>query len=73
MTKQSAARQAPPVLVHPLMEGMRLVKIHGQSVGKARSLEDLKSFLAQSGLRDVDVDNPALVEWHGGGSGVWNV
>jgi hypothetical protein len=73
MTKQADARQDAPVLVHPLMEGMRLVKIHGRSAGKARSLEDLKKFLDQAGLRDVDVDNPAIVEWHGGGSGVWNV
>jgi hypothetical protein len=64
-------KQAPPVVVHPLTEGMRLVKIHGESVGKARRLDDLRRFLSEAGYEDVDVDNHELIEWRGGGSGVW--
>jgi hypothetical protein len=64
-------KQQPPVVVHPLMEGMRLVKIHGESVGKARRMEDLEEFMRRAGMGDVDMDNPTFVEWRGGGSGVW--
>jgi hypothetical protein len=65
------AKNSPPVVVHPLRENKRLVRIHGQDVGKARRLADLTEFLRRSGLDDVDVDNEALVEWRGGGSSVW--
>ncbi|MEU7134862.1 hypothetical protein [Streptomyces sp. NPDC046261] len=64
-------KQQPPVVVHPLVEGTRMVRIHGESVGKAHSLRDLEGFMSRFGLRDVDLDNPALVEWRGGGSSVW--
>ncbi|MEV4443345.1 hypothetical protein AB0K09_30985 [Streptomyces sp. NPDC049577] len=64
-------KQSPPVVVHPLVEGTRLVKIHGRSAGKAHSLEDLERFLREAGLRDIDVDNSTVVEWRGGGSSMW--
>ncbi|MFI9722153.1 hypothetical protein ACIHFE_21230 [Streptomyces sp. NPDC052396] len=64
-------KQQPPVVVHPLVEGKRLVKIHDQSVGKARGLDDLVEFLRRAGLEDMDVDNHSIIEWRGGGSGVW--
>ncbi len=66
-------KQLPPVVVHPLEEGTRLVRIHGESVGKAHSLRDLEEFMSHYGLRDIDVDNPALVEWKGGGSSIWGI
>ncbi|MEV4432955.1 hypothetical protein [Streptomyces sp. NPDC049585] len=64
-------KQEPPVVVHPLVEGTRMVKIHGDSVGKAHSLRDLQEFMRRYGLDTVDLDNSALVEWRGGGSSVW--
>ncbi|MFG2865457.1 hypothetical protein [Streptomyces sioyaensis] len=63
--------QRPPVVVHPLSEGMRRVTVRSEMVGRARGLADVREFLRRAGLEDPDLEDPALIEWRGGDSGVW--
>ncbi len=64
----------PPVVVHPYQAEGRKVAISGEPVGTATSLADLEEFLRRAGLEpdDVALDDPALIEWRGGGPDVWH-
>jgi hypothetical protein len=64
-------RQRPPVVVHPPSSGGRRVEIRGHDVGRALRLADVIEFLRRAGLEDPDIEDPTLVEWRGGHSGVW--
>lgn len=59
--------------VYPALAGHRRVAIRGERVGTARSLADVREFLRRAGLdaEDVALDDPALVEWRGGGPDSW--
>ncbi|MEU3299030.1 MULTISPECIES: hypothetical protein [unclassified Streptomyces] len=64
----------PPVIVHPLApSGGRRVTIHGEEVGTAYHLFDVLEFVRRAGLPEADtaVDDPALIEWRGGGPDAW--
>ncbi|MBJ3811480.1 hypothetical protein [Streptomyces flavofungini] len=64
----------PPVIVHPPSpSGGRRVTIREQIVGLALGPGDLREFLRRSGLDPdaVDLDDPALIEWRGGGAEEW--
>lgn len=58
-------------MVHPLEHGARRVTIKGHDVGRAHRLEDLIDFLRSAGLEHVDLEDPATVEWWGGGPELW--
>ncbi|MFI5658650.1 hypothetical protein [Streptomyces sp. NPDC051684] len=61
----------PSVVVHVGQPGGRQVTIRGESVGVARSVADVAEFLRRAGLADAPLDDPDVVEWRGGGSGIW--
>ncbi|MCQ4082034.1 hypothetical protein NGB36_15820 [Streptomyces sp. RB6PN25] len=63
----------PPVVVYPPQDGARRVTVRGEPVGTAYGLVDLEEFLRLAGLDpdDVALDDPALIEWRGGGPEVW--
>ncbi|MFG2225359.1 hypothetical protein [Streptomyces sp. NPDC048644] len=66
--------ERPPVVVHPLSPtGGRRVTIRGAIVGLAYGVPDLLEFLRRAGLDPdtVRLDDPALIEWRGGGPDVW--
>jgi hypothetical protein len=65
----------PPVVVlPPAQDGGRRVTINGERMGVAYSLFDIMEFLHSVGLpsEDTSVDDPGLIEWHGGGPYDWN-
>ncbi|GHE08819.1 hypothetical protein [Streptomyces alanosinicus] len=64
----------PPVVVlPPAQDGGRRVTIRSEPMGAAYSLFDVLEFLHQAGLPTADtaIDDPALIEWRGGGPYDW--
>lgn len=64
----------PPVVVHPpSSSGGRRVTAHAEILGLAHSPEDVVEFLRRAGLppEQIKLDDENLIEWRGGGSGVW--
>ncbi len=61
----------PPVVVHPLEHHARAVSIRGRDVGRAHRLTDVVEFMRRAGIEHPDLDDPALVEWWGGGPELW--
>lgn len=64
----------PPIVVHPPSHsGERRVTAHAQVLGLARSAADVREFLRRAGLdpEHIQLDDPALIEWRGGGPDVW--
>ncbi|MBO1332885.1 hypothetical protein J3486_16760 [Streptomyces sp. VRA16 Mangrove soil] len=61
----------PTVVVHAAQPGGRRVHINGEDAGLATSLADVVEFLRRAGLEDAPLDDPNVVEWRGGGSGLW--
>ncbi|MGW2511287.1 hypothetical protein ACWC0A_18010 [Streptomyces scopuliridis] len=64
----------PPVVVHPPSPtGGRRVTIRGVIAGLASGPPDLLEFLRRAGLDPdaVDLADPVLIEWRGGGPDVW--
>lgn len=50
------------------------MRADGEAIGRARSPRELREFLRRAGVPDaddVDLADPALVEWRGGGPEVW--
>lgn len=69
-------RRPARVVVHHVVnpEGgipFRRVTIMGQEAGKAYGVADVVAFIRRAGLDDVDVDDPGLIDWEGGGPTVW--
>ncbi|MFE3609757.1 hypothetical protein [Streptomyces goshikiensis] len=67
---------APPRLVvyPPDENGWRRVRWDGFSIGVAHRPSDITVFLAAAGLEnaeDLDLTDPAFVEWRGGGPETW--
>jgi hypothetical protein len=64
----------PPLVVHPVQNGGRLMTILGQPVGIATSLGDVEDVLRRAGLNpdEIAMDDPDLIEWRGGGPDVWD-
>ncbi|MBQ0986424.1 hypothetical protein KBZ10_18280 [Streptomyces sp. F63] len=66
--------EAPPIVVWPVTPGeppFRLVEIRGEAVGKAESIVDVVAYAHDAGLGHVDLDDPAVVRWVGGGKYTW--
>ena len=65
-----------PVVVHqPLLTGGRRVSVRGQSVAVAHSLADVLAVVRRIGilLEHEEAGGTALIEWRGGGVGVWHL
>jgi hypothetical protein len=63
----------PVVVSPPSSAGGRRVRVNGESLGLAHSLEDLSEFLRRAGL-DVDPVTVAvspLIDWRGVGPEQW--
>lgn len=65
-----------PIIVHPPSPsgGRRVTTRDGTILGLANGPADLTEFLRRAGLgqHDVALDDPALVEWRGGGPERWD-
>ncbi|MBO8184557.1 hypothetical protein JW592_03565 [Streptomyces sp. DW4-2] len=64
----------PPIVVHPPSgTSGRKVTAHTESLGFAHRPEDVVEFLRRAGLdpADIQLDDPNLIEWRGGGPEVW--
>ncbi|GEB50204.1 MULTISPECIES: hypothetical protein [Streptomyces] len=64
----------PPIVVHPPSQsGGRRVTAHTESLGTAHRPEDVVEFLRRAGLEpsEIQLDDPNLIEWRGGGPDVW--
>jgi hypothetical protein len=63
------------VIVYPTSPtGGRRVRVDGEILGLAHSLDDVAEFLRHAGRPVIDVDDLArseLIEWRGGGPHVW--
>lgn len=67
------ASRAPVVVYPPAPGGGRRVRADGAILGVAYRPTDLREFLRRAGLdpEAVDLADPALIEWRGGGPEVW--
>ncbi|MFI9079143.1 hypothetical protein ACIGW8_22180 [Streptomyces sioyaensis] len=64
----------PPVVVHPPSPaGGRRVTVDAQILGLAYGPRDVVEFLRRAGLDEdaINLDDPLLIEWRGGGPDVW--
>ncbi|MFE2045714.1 hypothetical protein ACFXAZ_33325 [Streptomyces sp. NPDC059477] len=66
---------ATPVVIYPPDEGGgRRVRVAERILGRAYSTSDVARLLQEVGLQswdEMDVVRSALIEWRGGGPGVW--
>ncbi|MEU1818390.1 hypothetical protein ABZ543_24850 [Streptomyces roseifaciens] len=63
------------IVVHPPSpSGGRLVTVGAETLGTAYGTVDVLGFLRRVGLdiHDVRLDDPKVIEWLGGGPGVWS-
>ncbi|ELS58454.1 hypothetical protein STVIR_0577 [Streptomyces viridochromogenes Tue57] len=62
------------VVLPPAPDGGRQVTINGEPAGTAYSLFEVLDLVHGAGLPGEDraVDDPALIEWRGGGPYDWN-
>ncbi|WP_173266973.1 hypothetical protein [Streptomyces pacificus] len=70
----SDAPGVAPIVVLPVQPGdppFRVVEIEGRTVGIAHDMIDVISLAHASGRHGVDLDDPALVRWVGGGKYRW--
>lgn len=66
--------QQPPVAIEPPTQaGGRRVRVGGEILGTAYQAADILEFLRRAGLDPdtIQLDDPDLIEWHGGGPEVW--
>lgn len=65
---------APIVVYPPDEDGGRRVRARGAILGRAYSPADLLEFLRRAGLDpdDVNLHDPGLIEWRGGGPDAWS-
>jgi hypothetical protein len=71
---RSLERMTPPIVVHPPSgKGGRRVTAHAEQLGVAYRLQDVAEFLRQAGLSEdeIQLDDPNLIEWRGGGPDSW--
>ncbi|UYQ64684.1 hypothetical protein [Streptomyces peucetius] len=64
----------PAIVVLPVSPGdppFRLVQIRGETAGVAHDMLDVIRLAHHAGLEHVDVDDPAVVRWVGGGKYKW--
>lgn len=63
----------PRVVIEPLTGGGRRVRVDAEILGIAHGPADVIEFLRRAGLDPdaVRLDDPELIDWHGGGPDVW--
>jgi hypothetical protein len=63
----------PRVIVEPVVGAGRRVRIDSEILGIAYGPPDVLEFLRRAGLDPdtVRLDDPALIDWHGGGPAIW--
>ncbi|MEU4463787.1 MULTISPECIES: hypothetical protein [unclassified Streptomyces] len=64
----------PVVVYPPAADGGRRVRVDDQFLGIAYGPLDVAEFLRRAGIEDADeayVAATGLIEWRGGGPGVW--
>ncbi|MBU3867458.1 hypothetical protein KN815_26395 [Streptomyces sp. 4503] len=61
------------VVVDEPLDGRRRVLLDGQDVGVVVSADELRRLLQRAGVleENATLDNPELIDWHGGGPGDW--
>ncbi|KAK1180943.1 hypothetical protein B7755_024030 [Streptomyces sp. NBS 14/10] len=70
---EDKTRDRPRVVVDEPLDGRRRVMIDGADVGVVVSADELRGVLRRAGLitEDAPIDDPQLIEWHGGGPDDW--
>ncbi|URM89033.1 hypothetical protein LUW75_02230 [Streptomyces sp. MRC013] len=70
---EDAPRPAPIVVlgVVPADPPYRVVEIGGEVAGTAHDVVDVIGILHGAGMSHVDLDDPAVVRWVGGGKHHW--
>jgi hypothetical protein len=75
MTETDSSRTAGPlIVVLGVQQGVppfRIVQISGQMAGIAHSLFDVLEIAHRNGLVELDLDDPAVVNWVGGDKFTW--
>lgn len=64
----------PPIVVSAVNPGdppFRIVQIRGTTAGTAHDMLDVIRLAHQAGLTHVDLDDPSIVRWVGGGKYKW--
>jgi hypothetical protein len=64
-----------PIVVTPVERGerpFRVVQINGETAGIARDMVDVLRLAHAAGMHHVDLDDPAMVRWVGGGKYKWH-
>lgn len=64
----------PSIVVSPVSLGdppFRVVQIRGETVGVAHDMLDVIRLAHHAGLKHVDLDDPEVVRWVGGGKYKW--
>ncbi|MET7766086.1 hypothetical protein [Streptomyces sp. NPDC005336] len=66
-------RSRPQVVVDEPLDGRRRVLIDGEDVGVVVNADELRRLLNRAGVleEDAPIDDPGLIEWHGGGPDDW--
>jgi hypothetical protein len=59
------------VVEPPSRTGGRRVRVDAEILGVAYTRGDVQEFARRAGLEDVDLEDDALVDWHGGGPDYW--
>lgn len=64
----------PRVVVEPVAGVGRRVRVDAEILGIAYSVTDVIEFLRRAGLDpdQIRLDDPALIDWRGGGPDRWN-
>ncbi|MFE2426558.1 hypothetical protein ACFXJ5_07360 [Streptomyces sp. NPDC059373] len=72
---ETPAFVSSPIVVTPVERGerpFRVVQINGETVGIARDMVDVLRLAHAAGMHHVDLDDPAMVRWVGGGKYKWS-
>lgn len=66
-------RSSARIVVEPVVGTGRRVRVDHEILGIAYAPADLVEFLRRAGLDpdSIDLDDPLLIDWHGGGPTVW--
>lgn len=65
--------EQPRVVVEPVTGAGRRVRVGSEILGTAYGPEDVVEFLRRAGLDpdQIRLDDPTLIDWHGGGPDAW--
>jgi hypothetical protein len=72
----SPSDHKPPVVVWGVTPGdppFRVVQVHGKIVGTARNMADVIVLGRRAGVKDVDLEDPAVVRWVNGDMYIWDL